>query len=389
MTVGSDPKPVLWRIQLIGLAVGVIAGILSAIEALVAPEIFFPGYLAGFWYWLGITLGCWAVAMLHRLTGGSWGFVIRRVLESAMSTIPLLVLYFIPIIIGMPHLYPWTNENTVQNDPVLRGKSAYLNTDSFLIRAAVYFLLWLAIIELMNLWSSKDDREEPAQAKERLVSISGAGMLFWAVSITFASVDWTMSIEPHWYSTMYGVLFIGGQAVSGMSFAIVMVLLLREHDPWIELIRADHLHDLGNLLFAFVIFWIYVAFMQFLIIWSGDIAEEVEWYIHRLRHQWEWVALGLVMLHFFAPFFALLSRWVKRNPKPLLATAGLLLVMRQFDLWWMIEPSFFRTPASACWLGLIGPMAMGGFWMAWFAWSLSHRARLPIHPAYTSGGNHG
>jgi hypothetical protein len=389
MTGGGDPKPVLRRVQLTGLAVGVIAGILSVIEAWVAPDIFFPGYLAGFWYWLGIALGCWTIAMLHRLTGGAWGFVIRRVLESGMSTVPLLVLFFLPIIIGMPYLYPWTNPSIVENDPVLRGKAPYLNTESFLIRAAVYFLFWLILTTLMNRWAAADDREEPVEAKERLVNISGFGMLIWGVSITFASIDWTMSIEPHWYSTMYGVLFIGGQAVSGMSFAIVVALLLREYEPWVELIRADHLHDLGNLLFAFVIFWIYVAFMQFLIIWSGDIAEEVEWYVKRIRHNWEWVALALVILHFFTPFFALLSRWVKRHPKPLLATAGLLLVMRLFDLWWMVEPSFWKSPASACWLGLIGPIAMGGFWVAWFAWSLSHRSQLPIHRANLPGGSHG
>ena len=366
------------RVRRVSLAVGVLASAGCAAAATWFPAEFYPAYLVAYLFWLGVALGSWAIAMIHQLTGGAWGLVIRRVLESAYATMPLLAVLFLPIIAGMHYLYPWVRPEAA-NDPVLREKSLYLNVEFFYVRAAIYFAIWITLPWLLNRWSAARSPEAETPRRRWRQLLSGPGLLLYGLTVTFASIDWAMSLEPHWYSSMYGVIFMAGQAVSALSLAIVAAVLLADFQPWRQIVSRQRWHDLGNLLLALVMFWSYVAFMQYLIVWAGNLPEETPWYVHRSRGGWQYVVLILMGFHFAVPFLLLLSRNVKRHTGRLVAVALWLLVMRWVDLYWLIMPSFYPDGFYLHWLNLLTPLAIGGLWMAMFAWRLSARAQLPIY----------
>ncbi len=288
-------------------AVGVIAFLLTIVGALIGPPgQFFRSYLWSFVLFLGVSLGCLAWLMVQYLTGGAWGVVIRRPAEAATRTLPLMALLFIPIIIGMPTLYSWMHPDVVAHDPVLQHKSMYLNFGFFVGRAVVYFLGWLFCAWFLNRWSENEDRTGSPLAHSKMATLAGPGVLFWGVAVTFMSIDWVMSLEPHWFSTMYGLLFIAGQGLSSMAFLIAITVLLSNYEPMSRVLTPRHLHDLGKLLLACVMVWAYFSFSQFLIIWTGNLPEEIPFYLRRLTGGWWWLALILVVGHFALPFALLL-----------------------------------------------------------------------------------
>ena len=360
------------------LLIGLVAAAVSAAGGYLNPARFFPAYLVGYLFWLGITLGCLALAMLHHLTGGGWGMAIRRIVEAGFGTLPLLALLFLPLLFGMPTLYEWTRPKEVALDEILQNKARYLNVESFQIRAGIYFVIWIILGFVLNRWSSGIDPADEPRRRRKLALLSGPGLILWGLTTTFAAVDWVMSLEPHWYSSMFGVLFMGAQGVSGLSVAIVAAVLLRAYRPWTEVLTTGRLHDLGNLLLAFVMFWSYVSFMQYLIIWSGNLPEETPWYLKRSEGGWQWIGVALIGLHFLVPFLLLLSRDVKRDPRRLVGVAVLLLVMRLVDLFWLVAPTFWPDGLAIHWLYMVTPIAVGGLWLAVFAWRLSARAELPL-----------
>ena len=367
----------LSRVRLVSLAAGVAGAVLCAAGWAFFPRAFFPAYLVGFLFWLGISLGALAVVMLHQVTGGGWGQPIRRTLEATFATIPLMGVLFLPIVVGMPVLYPWSLADVVAHDAILQKKTEYLNVEGFLIRAAVCFGLWLLFAGVLSGMTRGEKPLIATPARDRLGLVAGLGLAMWTLTTTFSSVDWAMSLEPHWFSSMYGVLYMAGQGVSGLAFGIIVAVLLSRSIGWPASLTVDRLHDLGNLLLAFVLFWSYVSTMQYLIIWSGNLPEETPYYVHRTNGGWEFMALALVVLHFLLPFLLLLWRQTKRRPEWLLGVAALIMLMRWIDLTWQVIPAFWPEGVRVSWLHFVTPVAIGGLWLSVFTWRLPHRAALP------------
>jgi hypothetical protein len=371
----------MWqRARNISLVVGAIGLGLCVLGALFSRPQFFQAYLFAYVFWLGIALGCLGIIMLHNLSGGGWGVAIRGLLESGMNTLPLLALLFLPLLFGLPHLYEWARPEVVAKDPFLQHKAAYLNLPFFIVRAALYFALWIGAAIWMTRWSRKAGEADVAAAA-RLRGVSGPGLVVYVLTITFASIDWIMSLEAHWYSTIFGVHFLGGHGLAALAFAILFSTLLTRDVPDAENIPAAYRLDLGNLLLGFVMLWAYFALSQWLIIWSGNLPEEAVWYTHRNQGGWEWLARLLVVFHFFVPFLLLLSRRNKRRAEFLALIAATILVMRLADIFWYTVPAFRPGQFSLHWLDIAAPVGLGGIWLADF---LRQLQRLPSLPTQLS-----
>jgi hypothetical protein len=343
------------------------------------PAQFLQSYLMAYMFVLGIALGCLALGMVHQLSGGAWGVVIRRPIGAAARTLPLLTLLFLPIALGMRHLYVWTDASLVAHDEVLQHKHVYLNVPFFLIRAAIYFAVWNALSYFLNAWSLEQDETGDPRIARRMQRLSAGGLLAYGLTITFASFDWLMSLEPHWFSTIYGVLILGGQGLSALAFLIAVLVWLSRRPPLDDIIAPEHFHDLGNLMLAFVMLWAYFAFSQYLIIWSGNLPEEIAWYLHRLQTGWRFVGLSLVLFHFVAPFCLLLSRAVKREAQMIVKVALGVLIVRLVDLFWLIAPEFHTAGVWVSWLDVVLPLSLTAIWLGYFVWQLRGRAILPMH----------
>jgi hypothetical protein len=370
------------RLQLGSLIVGVIALALCLVGALFSTTQFYQSYLLAYLFWIGIALGCLGIAMLHSLSGGGWGIAIRRVLESGMRTLPLMLLLFLPLLFGMQNLYEWARPGAAAEDLLLRNKSAYLNVPAFLVRSTLYFALWISGALLLTKWSRDLDRTGDPRLISRLRILSGPGLVLYGLTITFASIDWVMSLEPHWYSTIYGVHFMGGHVLSAFAFAILFTALLTRQEPLSSTLQPSHFHDLGNLLLAFVMLWAYFSFSQWLIMWSGNLPEEVTWYVRRTRGGWEWIALCLVLFHFTVPFFLLLSRGIKRRLPALCVIAGAIVFMRLLDIFWYTVPAFHPGNFHVHWMDILAPVGIGGIWIAAFIWQLRPVPLVPLQDPY-------
>lgn len=344
---------------------------------------FFHSYLVAFAFWGGISVGSLALLMLQHLTGGGWGLVIRRVLEAATRTLPLVALLFLPIIRGAHWLYPWTHHEEMAGSPALAQKAKYLNLPFFTVRAAIYFAIWLLLAYFLNRWSKLQDQTAEQQYTKLMRVLSGPGMILFVFTVTFASIDWFMSLDPEWSSTIFGFLFVAAWSLSALAFVIAVMALLTKYEPMKDVVAQLHFHDLGKLLLALVMLWAYFAFSQFLIIWSGNLPEEIRWYLPRTRGGWGAIVLAVVILHFALPFLFLLSRSFKRHAGKLVIVAILILVMRFVDYLWMIAPSFTGDHFHISWMDLVAPIAIGGLWLGVFAWQLGKRALIPINdPLY-------
>jgi hypothetical protein len=292
----------------------------------------------------------------------------------------LMALLFVPFFFGLSDLYTWARPDYVAADPVLQHKQPYLNAPFFTIRAAVYFVIWVSIALLLNHWSRLEDEEgDDAVRARRRRQFSGPALAIYGVTITFSAIDWLMSLEPHWFSSIFGVLVAAGQVVVALSFVIVVLVLLANWEPLTDIVTARLLNDLGNLLLAAVLFWGYIAFIQYMIVWSGNIPEEVVWYLRRLENGWSWVALFLVLFHFALPFAVLLSGRVKRRARLLAAVASVLLVAHLINLFWMVAPVFHTRGFHLHWLDVAVPLAIGGVWIGLFVWRLRQQPLLPLH----------
>lgn len=372
----------LLRVEKIAAIVG-LAGLAVSVIGLVADrEQFFQSWLIAYLFWLGPTLGSMGILMLQHITGGRWGVALRRTLEAGMKTLPLMALFFLPIVVGMHFLFEWTHADVVANDPVLQVKSFYLNEKFFLVRAVLYFAIWFVVAAALSRWSLKQDDEPSPRVDRRLHFWSRGGIALYALTMTFASVDWAMSLEPHWYSHIYGVIVIGGQILTAMMFAIVIAVRLAKMPKVGEFMSAERFHDFGKLLLAFIMLWAYFALSQFLIIWSANLPEETPWYLTRREGGWQVLAVALVLLHFAAPFAILLSRHVKRTPAVLGTVVLALLFMRFVDLYWLVAPSFQGPKLSPHWLDVTTMVAIGGIWVAAFVRLLKPHPVLPLNDRY-------
>lgn len=370
------------RIGNLGLAVGLAGTVLLVLGFFLAKDQFFRSYLVGYTYWLGVALGCLALAMVHHLTGGGWGMPARRILEAASRTLPAMVVLFVPLVFGIGSLYEWSHPEAVAASPVLIHKSGYLDAGAWLARAALYFAVWLALAFVLNRWSGRQDREPSRSLVKKMRVVAAPGLVLYVFTITFAAMDWIMSLDPEWYSTIYGVWFLGGHGVVTLSFLILVGSYLARREPMSEVIGPVHFHDWGKLLLAFVLLWTYFAVSQLLIIWSGNIPEEVVWYNYRLAGGWQYVALAIALLHFALPFLLLLSRDLKRDAKMLVPVAVLMMVMHWVDYFWNAAPVFSPGAFRVHWLDLVAPLAVGGIWVWLFVRELKKRPLLPIGDPY-------
>ena len=384
----------LQRSQTRAAIVGVVGLVALAAGAVASPEQFFRSYLPAYVFVFSIALGSLAALMLQHMTGGAWGMMIRRILEAGARTLPLVALLFVPIAFGLPHLYAWADPAKVAGDAVLQAKAPYLNVGFFLARAVIYFVLWSTFAYFLSRWSTEQDALPGTGPDDRRFRmLSAPGLLLYGLTLTFASVDWVMSLDPHWFSTIFGMLFIGAQGMSVFAFAIAVLALCAEDEPFKGRLRPAHFHDLGKLLFAFVILWAYLAFSQFLIIWSGNLPEEIPWYLERASGGWQIMAAIIAIGHFALPFLLLLSKDLKRNRKALMAVAVGILVMRYVDAFWLVAPSFEPAHLAVHWMDLAAVVGLGGVWLAAFFRLFQSRPQLPVNDPYyedalAHGGHH-
>jgi len=371
-------QPGLRRIQSRSLVVGLAGLGISAVGGWFAGEQFFRSYLIAYLFWLGIALGFLPIVMLYHLTGGAWGSVIRRLVESGTRTLPLMALLFVPLLFGVHSLYEWARPERVGIDSMLQHKSLYLNVPFFAVRTLLYFVAWIVFAFYLNKWSSEQDRTGDIRFIRRFQLLSGPGILVYGLTVTFASIDWAMSLEARWFSTIYGMLFVVGQVLAAFAFVIPVLAMMAGHKPMADVLSPNHFNDLGNLMLTFVMLWAYIAFSQFLIIWSGNLTEEIPWYLRRMRNGWEWVAVLLLVFHFFVPFLLLLSRAAKRRIQVLSAIALAVMFMRLVDVYWLIDPAFYPNRLTIHWLDLIATIGIGGLWISTFVRQLRKKPLLPL-----------
>ena len=361
------------------LSVGAAGLLALLVSAFLDRKQFFQAYLLGWTFWTGIAVGSLALLMLQHLTGGGWGFVIRRVLEAATRTLPVMAILFLPIILGAHDVYHhWLDPKELAKHAVVNFKTPYLNLPFFIIRTVIYFLAWMALAYFLNKWSLAQDRTADNRYTKNMRVLSGPGMVALIVTVTFASVDWYMSLEPEWFSTIFGFIWVAAWTLSALAFVIAIMAHLASQEPMKRIVAPLHFHDLGKLLLALVMLWSYFAFSQYLIIWSGNLPEEIGYYIHRTHGAWGAVIIAIGILHFAAPFLFLLSRNFKRNPGKLVIVAVLILVMRMIDLLWVLVPAF-NEGHHWIWLHFIALVGFGGAWLAVFTWQLSKRSLIPLN----------
>jgi hypothetical protein len=370
---------------------------------LTRSPVIWQSYLIGYVFWMGITLGSLALLMVQYLSGGAWGMLSRRVFEAATRNIWLMLVLFLPIIWKLPSLYAWaspdpasvlqvTGEDAVRLQKAIATKAAYLNPTFFYLRTAMLFLVWGGLIVVLNRWSKEQDDNAPrlpGPNDRRFRVLSGPGLVLYVLTVTFMSVDWVMSLRPDFYSTIFGILTVGGQGLSTIAFTILVLSLLAKYKPLSDVAQADHFHDLGKLMLAFVMLWAYFNISQLLIIWSANLPEEIPWYLTRLKGNWVPISIAVLIGHFALPFCLLLSRDLKRRSSTLAAVAVFVLVMRVVDLIWNIGP-IFRSQFTIHWMDFAAVAAIGGVWLLVFVNNLAGRALLPAHdPHFTEAVAHG
>jgi hypothetical protein len=388
------------RYQRVALIAGAVGLVLCLLGWILQPAAFFRSYLWAYLFFLGIALGCLVLDMLQFLTGGAWGLVLRRLLEAVSRTLPVLALLFLPLVLGfflpthggLRGMYIWADPAVVSQDHALQHKAPYLNVPFFIIRAVIYFGIWLTVMYFVNRWSAAEDRPDAGDPRH-LRKLSSAGLVLYGATITFASIDWVMSLEPRWYSSIYGALFGIGQVLNAMAFAVIALVLLSDRPPLAGIVSRPILRDLGNLMLTFVMLWAYLSFSQFLLIWSGNLPPEIPFYLRRFQGGWQWVGVALIVFHFALPFVLLLSFELKRHGTRLLAVAVLVLFMRAVDLFWQIIPAQpgpegtgafslkndLAGAASVAWTSLAALVGVGGVWLAVLLGQLQRRRLLPVH----------
>ncbi|MBS1796298.1 MAG: hypothetical protein JSS81_20775 [Acidobacteria bacterium] len=373
-----------WRNLALGVG-GICTLILFAVGfGMDQKETALRAWLLGFMFSCGLGVGGLGILILQYLTGGAWGVVIRRTVEACSRTIPYLLLLFIPVALGVKTLYEWSH---LENDPVIQHRGWYLTWGGFVGRAVIYFVLWGVMQYLLNKWSANQDRsedyEESAKWLGTATAFSGPTMVIFVLVVSFAAIDWTMTLDPHWFSTIWGFLYVAGWALSCFSFAVAILAYLSDKEPMNKILGKRHFHDIGKLMLALVMVWAYFNFSQFLIIWSGNIPEETVWFLARMKNGWGWIGLILILFHFAFPYLVLLSRDVKRNAKYLAIMAIFIMILRIVDVFYHIAPSPSTTGQELHFNGywilyLLGPLGAGGIWLFFFFRELASRPLVPV-----------
>ena len=379
-----------------------MGGLLTLAGLFASPRSFFQSYLFAYMFWFGITLGSTAWLMAHHVTGGGWGFLLRRPLEAATRVWPLTLALFVPLAIAMflsmrdghalGALYHWADPHVVAGDAVLQKKLAYLNPLAWLLRAGVCFLIWFGLSYLLNKWSREEDVSNSPEPRHKLSMWSGLGLVVFLITVTIASVDWVMTIEPHWYSALWGAIFLVGEGLATLSIMVVLIYNMMKGTALFEKIETRYFRDIGNLMLAFTIFWAYTNYSQFMIQYSGNLAEEATWQLHRTTHGWQFFGAVNIVLHFALPFLFALMSITKVNMGNLRKLAMFLIFARFVDLFFYVVPTFRVAPGDGlpipgatypfAFLADLGlPILLGGLWI--WAWaSQMKKTNAPLVPAY-------
>jgi hypothetical protein len=388
----SHPRPVLlasslwlpqghsWRrLPLVGLVLAVVGLGASLAGGLASPAMrpqLWHSWLVGALFVLSIGLGGLFFVLVHHSTQSGWGVVVRRIGENAMATLPWMALLFVPLILGLGDLFPWSHADAVAKDPLLQHKQAYLNEKFFLIRTIVYFAVWTVLALRLGGLSRLQDKTGDHDLTRRMRRMSAPGLILFALSLTFFAFDWVMSLDPHWYSTIFGVYFFAGSVMAFFAFMTLIALGQQTLQP--RVVTQEHLHDIGKLMFTFLVFWAYMAFSQFMLIWYANLPEETGFFAQRLAGSWRPVSIALALGHFVVPFFFLLSRTVKRSPKASTIAALWLLAMHALDMYWLVMPSLHVGGITFSWIDAAALVGCVGVFLAAFGGSLGRQALVPL-----------
>jgi len=379
MNLADTARPQIDRVQKRALACGVIGLVVAVALGFTNWQQFFRSYLVAFVYWMVFAMGCLAILQLHHMTGGRWGLPIRRILEAGTRTIPMMTLLFVPVVFGMSRLYPWMQPDSLGDDPAGNFRRLYLSPHFFVVRAVIYFAIWNLLAGLQNKWSAEQDRTGDLALKDRMSSLAAPGTILWALSWSWAMIDWVMTLEPTWYSSIYGMVFMVIACLGALSFSVIMLRMLNDYEPLRDSYDPYRLNDIGNLMLTFTLLWTYMSFAQFLIIWSGNLKQEIPWYMTRAFGRWAVIAAGLLVFHFFVPFFILLQRRVKRRLERLSVLAAWMMIITLVDVYWLVVPSFEKAGPQIHLVDIFALVGIGGVWVATYMGQLKKMPLLPLH----------
>jgi hypothetical protein len=382
MTVADTIRPVIDRAQRGAMMVAAIGLIATVALGFHDWTQFFHSYLFAFVYWMTFAMGPLGFLQLHHMTGGKWGLPLRRILEAGTRTIPVMLVLFLPLLAGIKRLYPWAADPSILgNEPSDRFRIFWLQPGFFIVRAFVYFAIWILLSALFNKWSREQDRTGDLSFKNKMTALAGPGVILWSLAWTWAMVDWVMTLEPLWFSSIYGMIFMVISLLTAVCFCVLMLRMLDSYQPLHDSYDPPRLNDIGNFMLTFTILWTYMSFAQFLIIWSGNLKQEIPWYKSRAFTSWGYIAAALLILHFFVPFFILLQRRVKRRLERLSIIAFWMLVISLVDVYWLIVPAFPNqhggphvSPVDFCAIA-----GIGGVWVFAFMGQLKKMPLLPLH----------
>src|ERR1700742_3075728 len=392
------PPAFIDRLRSSSLIVGIVFAVIAVGLTLAKQQwdLFLHSWLFAFMFWLGLTTGSLALLMLQYTSGGNWGRLGRRIWEAAAGNWWYMLLCWLPIAVGMKHIYKWA---TIPSDPAEKAAFLkhlgpdkvhyYLNVPGFWVRGIIYFVGWGLLYMALKRWSVREEAGTTTPAQfVTIQNLSGFGIVFYGFSITFASIDLTMSLYPEWWSTVWGMLFMVGQVLTTFCFTIWLFVRLSSVEPVSRIFKTEYLHDFGKLLFAFVVLWAYLSFSQWIIIWSGNMLSEIRWYVMRLQNGWQYFGTLLIFVHFVFPFALLLSRNTKRSRSRIVVICFLVLFMRLVDLFWLTAPNFYpggvnggleRFHLLDAAMYIVCPIAMGGIWLFLFFMRLSKRSLMPVN----------
>ncbi len=391
-----DPRTSSWNppvairgLRLRALFIGVIATVVAVVGGFADRDQFFRSYVTGFVYVLAFPLGALGLMMLNHVTRGAWGVVSRRILEASARTFPLVALLFLPIAIGLKDIFVWADPEVVAHDALIAEKQIYLNAPFFFVRAVIYFAVWIGLSFTLSAISRRQDDDPDPRHAQRMQAISAGGLVAFMLTLSFASFDWIMSLDPHWFSSIYGAYYAGGSALGALAFTVVVAVWLSGRDPMAAVYRPAHFHDWGKLMLAFTMLWAYFSVSQLIIIWSGNLPEEVPWYLSRTAGVWKYFAQAVLVLHFFVPFALLLSTDLKRDGRRLVLVAVWILAMRWVDLYWHTAPSMHAEAVH--WMDIVLPIGLFGLWVAYFFTQLGQRPLVPRNEPFLQEalGHHG
>jgi hypothetical protein len=379
VTPSDTLGPQMERVQRSALFVGLVALLISVAGLFMDATHFWQSYLFAYIFWSGLTLGCLGIFFLHNVVGGNWGVAVRRLVEAGLQTLPLALVFVIPLFFGLGAIYKWTDAAYRAEHFAVGHKAAYLNPTWFIIRTVIYFAIWFFSGFRILAMANEHDRTGDRALFKRIKTRSAPALLVFVVTTTLAFIDWIMSLEPEWYSTIYAWMFTVGEVLLTFSFLVAVLVLLSKREPFASFLTRQHYHDLGNLMLAFTMLWAYMSFAQFLIIWAENLPDEIPWYVRRFSGGWGYVAWTIAIFHFFVPFFLLLLRFVKKHPSRLRTLALWIIIMRMLDVFWVVVPAFRQRGLEVYWTDLVALIGLGGIWLAYFIRNLKARPLLASH----------